>query len=314
VNVKKDAIPNAKVDEEAERKWLSEMERVEASIFEGKKLAKMAKGTNRDIAAEYFSKEERRVGKNTTVMVDGFAISKESMNCGDWEAVPTMAGKDPRLAERKREKKPPITPQEHCQVCIDGGELHCCQLCPRAYHAQCLDREYQSKAKGWSFTCPQHRCFDCHQGTQDAGGMLYRCRWCERAYCEDCMDFDQTTLIGNTLQEYEVLGYPEVEQAFYIQCSSCTDNFKENPSNAKLCSDLADGINLAWEGKFGQISRETSTRPGSMTDATTVETTGMNTPMVPDEYMEYRDATPSSRKRKMQDPVASASKKSRIVV
>ena len=56
VNVKKDAIPNAKVDEEAERKWLSEMERVEASIFEGKKLAKLAKGTNRDIAAEYFNK------------------------------------------------------------------------------------------------------------------------------------------------------------------------------------------------------------------------------------------------------------------
>jgi hypothetical protein len=139
-NVKKDAIPDAKVDEEAERKWLSEMERVEASIFEGKKLAKLAKGTNRDIAAEYFNKEDRRVGKNTTIMVDGFAVSKESMYCGDWEAVPTMAGKDPRLAERKRQKKPPIIPQEHCQVCIDGGELHCCQLCPRAYHAECLDR------------------------------------------------------------------------------------------------------------------------------------------------------------------------------
>ena len=224
-----------------------------------------------------------------------------------------MAGKDPRLTERKRQKKPPIIPQEHCQVCIDGGELHCCQLCPRAYHAECLDREYQSKAKGWSFTCPQHRCFDCHQGTQDAGGMLYRCRWCERAYCEDCMDFDQTTLIGNTLQEYELLGYPDVEQAFYVQCASCTDNFKENPRNAKLCSNLADGIRLDYESRFGQLSRETSTRAGSMTDATTIETTGMNTPMVPDEY-EYRDATPSSRKRKMQEHFSPALKKGRTGV
>lgn len=300
VNVKKDAIPDAKVDEEAERKWLSEMERVEASIFEGKKLAKMAKGTNRDIAAEYFNKEDRRVGKNTTVMIDGFAISKESMNCGDWEAVPTFAGKDPRLAERKRQKKPSIEPQSHCQVCIDGGELHCCQLCPRAYHSKCLDREYQSKAMGWSFNCPQHRCFDCHQGTQDAGGMLYRCRWCERAYCEDCMDFDNTTLIGNTLQEYELLGYPSVEQAFYVQCSICTDNFKSNPRDAKLCSSLADGIRLEYESRFGEFSRETSTRAGSMTDATTVETTGMNTPIVIDDDRDY--ATPSSHKRKMQEP------------
>ena len=45
-------------------------------------------------------------------MVDGFAISKESMHCADWEAVPTLAGKDPRLAEPKREKKPQIDNQE----------------------------------------------------------------------------------------------------------------------------------------------------------------------------------------------------------
>ena len=40
INVKKDAVVNAKVDEEEERKWLTEMERVEASVFDGKKLAK----------------------------------------------------------------------------------------------------------------------------------------------------------------------------------------------------------------------------------------------------------------------------------
>jgi len=95
--------------EEDEKRWLSQIEQVESRVFQGKKHNK-AKEV-KDIAQEW-SREERREGKNTTVMVDGFAVSKESMNCGDWEAVPTMAGKDPRLAEPKREKKPAVVNQE----------------------------------------------------------------------------------------------------------------------------------------------------------------------------------------------------------
>jgi SWI/SNF-related matrix-associated actin-dependent regulator of chromatin subfamily A member 5 len=153
VNVKRDTVPNSVVDEEAEKKWLSEMERVESCIFEGKKLArdKKAAASAKDIAGEWneqSTRADRREGKNTTVMVDGFAISKESMNCAWGEAVPTMSGKDPRLAEPKRPKRPPVNPQSHCQVCLDGGELKCCQLCPRAYHYECLTPEFKSKAKG----------------------------------------------------------------------------------------------------------------------------------------------------------------------
>jgi SWI/SNF-related matrix-associated actin-dependent regulator of chromatin subfamily A member 5 len=272
------------------------MERVEASIFDGKKLARASKATsNRDLAQEYFNKADRRINKNTTVIVDGFAISKESMSCADWEAVPTMAGKDPTLSEPKRAKKTPIEPQAHCQVCIDGGQLHCCQSCPRAYHFQCLDRDFQTKAKGWQFSCPQHQCFDCTQNTQMAGGMLYRCRWCERAYCEDCIDFDKTTLIGNNLQELELLGYPEMTQAFYIQCGVCTEHFVENPKDFRLCQDLAEGIRLEHESRFGQFSREGSTRAGSLTDATTAEASSVNTPIVIDDY---EDDIPYSKKRK----------------
>ncbi len=315
VNVKKDAIPDAKVDEEAERKWLSELERVESSVFDGKKLAKGARhNTNKDIAREFFNKEDRRIGKNTTVMVDGFAVSKESMNCAWGEAIPTMAGKDPRLADPKRTKKAAPTPQEHCQICIDGGELHCCQLCPRAFHFDCLDREYQSKAKGWQFNCPQHQCFDCHQGTQDAGGMLYRCRWCERAYCEDCLDFDHTTLIGNTLMEYDLLGFAEATNAFYIQCHTCTENFKENPHNERLCTDLAEGIRIHHEAEFGNGGREVSTRAGSLTDATTIETNGVNTPITIDDD---DDMHGSSKKRKIKlkfEGVPKSLKKKRLGV
>lgn len=308
ISVKKDIVEDAKLDEDEERKWLTEMERVESSIFEGKKFTKR-NVTNRDIKEEYLDHAARRVGKNTTVMQDGFAISKESMNCGDWEAVPTMAGKDPRLAEPKREKKAVVEPQSHCQVCMDGGELHCCQLCPRAYHVDCLSPDFRAKAESWQFNCPQHECHDCSQRTTDAGGMLYRCRWCERAYCEDCLDFDKTTLIGDNLIEYELLDYPEVVQAFYIQCSNCTAHFAEHPEDKTLCDNLADGFQVEHEKQFGSMERAASSGAGSLTDATTIETPGVETPDVDismkseddDEYVEelsYSMPPVSKNKRK----------------
>ena len=99
------------VDEQAETKWLSEIEAVSSCIFEGKKYEREKQRADDAWAPFQQSKEARRVGKNTTVMVDGHAVNKESMRCKDWEAVPTMAGTDPRLAERKREKKADIVNQ-----------------------------------------------------------------------------------------------------------------------------------------------------------------------------------------------------------
>ena len=98
--------------EEDEKKWLSQMEQVESRVFQGKRYTKEKEiGSYGDIQQEW-SREERRKGKNTTMMVDGYAVNKESMLCGDWEAVPTLSGKDPRLAEPKRQKKPTVVNQE----------------------------------------------------------------------------------------------------------------------------------------------------------------------------------------------------------
>ena len=112
INVSEQSHADVNGQEEAEKRWLSQMEMVESRVFQGKTYTKSKEmGTYGDISHEW-AREERRVGKNTTVMVDGFAINKESMLCGDWEAVPTLAGKDPRLAEPKREKKPEVVNQE----------------------------------------------------------------------------------------------------------------------------------------------------------------------------------------------------------
>jgi SWI/SNF-related matrix-associated actin-dependent regulator of chromatin subfamily A member 5 len=224
----KDAMKTDEIDEAA---WLNSIEKVETAVFEGKvhqrQLEKAAK-ENVELV-----RSDRRLGKNTTVMVDGFAISKESMGCADWEAVPTFAGKDPRLAEPKREKKAPIVNQEHCQVCwTDEGKLSCCAGCPRSYHLKCLDGDMKMKAKAkfGLFYCPQHECCRCEKKTTDAGGLIYRCRWCEKGYCDDCMDWDgplKPQLIGERLPELEMLGY-ETKNGWYIDCPQCVSRWDED--------------------------------------------------------------------------------------
>ncbi|MCJ1433349.1 hypothetical protein MMC27_002709 [Xylographa pallens] len=282
---------NAKVSEEAEKKWLAQIEQVESRVFQGKEYTKQ-KNTDSFFGLDR-AREERRVGKNTTVMVDGFAISKESMACGEWEAVPTMAGKDPRLAEPTRKKKAAVENQGHCQVCWDGGELILCSTCPRSYHYMCLDKHFKALSKAKTqFHCPQHQCVDCLQKTGDAGGMIYRCRWCERGFCEDCLEFDKTTMIGNNLKEYELLGFPEVTQAFYVSCPSCKEHHMEDLNAKQFCETKAQEYDEEYKHMLASKSLTITTddaerkmvssfsRAGSMTDATTLDESGLSTPQV----------------------------------
>ncbi|KAM6224554.1 autoimmune regulator [Rhynchocyon petersi] len=82
-------------------------------------------------------------------------------------------GGDPRLGQQSRAPIPaalPSEPQLHqknedeCAVCRDGGELICCDGCPRAFHLACLCPPLQEIPSGtW-------RCSSCLQGRalQDA--------------------------------------------------------------------------------------------------------------------------------------------------
>lgn len=98
--------------QEEEQQWLSQMEKVESFVFDGKRYARDKERKGQGLFAADMCKADRRIGKNTTVMVNGFAINKESMQCEDWVAVPTFAGKDPRLAEPKRAKKAAVVNQD----------------------------------------------------------------------------------------------------------------------------------------------------------------------------------------------------------
>ncbi|RAR13985.1 iswi chromatin-remodeling complex atpase isw2 [Stemphylium lycopersici] len=244
-----DAATHSEVDED---KWLSTMERVECAVFEGKRhqrhLEKGSKGDTSiaNILPDITTHNDRRTNKNTTVMVDGFAISKESMRCGDWEAVPTMAGKDPRLAEPVREKRREFSHEDHCLECFEdaeAGHMVECKSCPRAYHYDCLDSHYKSKVKGFSgFYCSQHNCAECGKTTNDAGGLIFRCRWCPQGFCEDCLDWNKTKLIDENLPEFELLGEAAMPGGFYIKCPSCVELAEENEEQRAWIENMEQGF------------------------------------------------------------------------
>ncbi|KAH7130402.1 SNF2 family N-terminal domain-containing protein [Dendryphion nanum] len=214
-----------------EAKWLSTMERVECAVFDGKRYQRSFDDRNaaENILPKSITREDRRRGKNMTVMVDGFAVSKESISCAEWEAVPTLAGKDPRLANPKREKKVQHAHETHCLICFGSDKIIPCKSCPRSYHKECLSQEYQSKIRTFSgFFCPQHDCAQCGKKASDAGGMLYRCRWCESAFCEDCLNWSKVELIGDSLPEFEMLGEESAATAFFIKCTPCQDRIDTN--------------------------------------------------------------------------------------
>jgi len=232
------------VAEKEEQSWLNSMEKVECAVFEGKKHEKQMEQEAKKMID--LSRADRRLGKNTTVMIDGFAINKESLNCADWEAVPTMAGKDPRLAEPVRAKKAAIEHQEFCQSCRGDGTITLCSGCPRAYHAQCLGASLRRNAVSGQLYCPQHECVDCHAKTADAGGLIYRCRWCENGYCEDCLDWDVAKLIGATLPEYELLGFGAQENAWYIECQQCLKHWSEHEEDKAIIAAELEQIDAAY--------------------------------------------------------------------
>jgi SWI/SNF-related matrix-associated actin-dependent regulator of chromatin subfamily A member 5 len=274
-------------EEATEKEWLAKMERVESAVLDGVKYQKSIDKTA--AATTDLSRADRRIDKNTTVMVDGFAINKESMNCNGWEAVPTLAGKDPRLADPKREKAAPINHQEICQSCFDGGEMYLCSGCPRAYHLACLSKQYQAKATSkMNFHCPQHDCHDCEKSTGNAGGLIYRCRWCHKGYCEDCLVPD-SQLLGETIPEYAVLDYPPKRNAWYIHCTECKES-QEDPAFGKLIASMAKQHDKEYaellQAQQDNMAQNTQpdnlmppSRDESMTDGITLESSGQATPL-----------------------------------
>lgn len=242
-------------EEDLETKWLSEMEKVETRLFEGREHKKREAEEHAKLVLD-ITRGSRRDGKNRVVMIDGHAVLKETVGCGEWEAVPTISGKGETIfSEPAKKKRDPFEHQDYCQVCFDGGTISLCSGCPRAYHVGCLPPQYKTRAKGTvldRFYCPQHQCADCDQKTSNAGGMLFRCRWCENAYCEDCMDWDRTTLLGDSLVEMDLMQYGEKSTVHWIKCVECIEQHKQNAAYKNMC----DGMAAEWDVQMAEMKEE----------------------------------------------------------
>jgi hypothetical protein len=58
---------------------------------------------------------------------------------------------------------------------------------------------------------------------------MYRCRWCEKGHCEDCLDWTKARLLGESIPEFEVLGFENKKNAWFVECQGCISEFETNP-------------------------------------------------------------------------------------
>ncbi|TGO34348.1 hypothetical protein BHYA_0201g00120 [Botrytis hyacinthi] len=298
---KKDDAKDLDLDaEEAERKWLAEREHVQCRLFNGENIKDQrprSNGTLKNFTPST-SRADRRIGKERTVMVNGYMVSKDTIGNSQWEAVKTLSSATASSSSTpKRERRADIISQSCCQVCkIDESPLIQCKVCPRAYHNDCLSHSHQEKAKKFQFACPQHICKDCKQQAGDVGGMLYRCRWCEKAQCEDCIDWKTFKPIGDTLPEFDLLGFTKAPTAFYIQCQGCTKKFETDKKFEAIC----ERFEKKWAGeleKSNAVDEEIIEKSEMKVDREEDLEGGINRPIViDDDDSEVREVTVSTDK------------------
>lgn len=109
--------------------------------------------------------------------------------------------------------------QDFCLECWDGGELVLCDICPAAFHLQCLGLKALPSSMQWQ--CPHHVCRKCHRKSS-AAGLLFRCESCPSAYCEDCLPPDH--MVTGDCERLNRLGFRLPGSACYILCKQeCID-------------------------------------------------------------------------------------------
>ena len=113
---------------EAEIQWLSQIEKVQSHILDGKILSKKQKVPNSLISTPELRREDRRVRKNTMVMAGEYSVSKGSLDCGPWEAIATVSNKEVEPVHNKQGKMKILAHQNVSQF---GPDSTACILTQR---------------------------------------------------------------------------------------------------------------------------------------------------------------------------------------
>jgi len=135
----------------------------------------------------------------------------------------------------------------HCLRCWDGGELLLCDQCCASYHEHCLDpsqlppRTKSGQPGSMSWACPHHSCKICLRKAHASGGMLFRCTECPVAYCEDHLPVDTVFLNENGREgRFEELGQRKPAQAYFMQCSSNCNRFKQTRTSKSVLDAIIE--------------------------------------------------------------------------
>ena len=104
-----------------------------------------------------------------------------------------------------------------CQVCWDGGDIVCCDLCPVSVHAECIGVTQNEIAKATRWASSASTAARRGRKAAAVGGMLFRCEACPRRFAKItsplCRDHRQC-------KRFQALGQRHPAQACFIRCDA----------------------------------------------------------------------------------------------
>ena len=177
----------------------------------------------KDIAAEFSAQilSGKRERRKTTVQIDGHTVLKANNYSLEEGESSVFARETKRKKNETKKPRAQVAGRDYghsytCQVCWDGGDIVCCDLCPVSVHAECIGMTQAEIAKATRWGCPHHSCAECGRKSAAVGGMLFRCESCPRAFCEDHLPAD-AEIIGEC-KRFQALGQKHPAQACFIRC------------------------------------------------------------------------------------------------
>lgn len=185
--------------------------------------------SEQSITEEWKSLPMKRLSKQRTLQVDGHTVLKENMyTLEDGLCNPAYVPDSAKEENIQKRKKEAYDHQSDCHKCKrpikkDKRRANAvleCQICPRAYHFNCLAPELTLSTSNF-WRCPQHKCMECQQPAAAVGGMLFRCTNCDNTYCEEHLPYG-AEIIGKD-HDLAELGYIRQATSCFIKCAECSE-------------------------------------------------------------------------------------------
>ncbi|KAE8132663.1 SNF2 family N-terminal domain-containing protein [Aspergillus pseudotamarii] len=131
--------------------WLACTERVKTNIFDGKKVdTRFRSFSMYESLPKDLCRADRRIGKERTVMIDGFSVGKDSIR------LETVSSNRGCLNLPQTNSKEKMTHEATCFLCRKFNPQEC-DLCPLAFHKECLESIGKMRRGGKRLLCPRRR-------------------------------------------------------------------------------------------------------------------------------------------------------------